>query len=78
MDRGRGIYVHKTDKKSIYELKRRKVDRRSVRNRKRVDRRQAGIASKDQIQQAHAVARTENRANVGEERASRGRGRACG
>ena len=51
MDRGRGIYVHKTDKKSIYELKRRKVDRRSVRNRKRVDRRQAGIASKDQIQQ---------------------------
>ena len=36
VDRGRGIYVHKTDKKSIYELKRRKVDRRSVRSRKRV------------------------------------------
>ena len=51
MDRGRGIYVHETDKKSIDELKRRKVDRRSVRSRKRVDRRQAGIASKDQIQQ---------------------------
>ena len=51
MDRGRGIYVHETDKKSIDELKRRKVDRRSVRSRKRVDRRQAGVASKDQIQQ---------------------------
>ena len=50
VDRGRGIYVHKTDKKSIYELKRRKVDRRSVRSRKRVNRRQAGIASNDQIQ----------------------------
>ena len=49
MDRGRGIYVHETDKKSIDELKRRKVDRKS-RSRKRVDRRQAGVASKDQIQ----------------------------
>ena len=51
VDMGRGIYVHETDKKSIDELKRRKVDRRSVRSRKRVDRRQAGVASKDQIQQ---------------------------
>ena len=61
VDRGRGIYVHETDKKSIDELKRKKVDRRSrsskrvdrrsVRSGKKVDRRQAGVASKDQIQQ---------------------------
>ena len=50
VDRRRGIYVHETDKKNINELKRTKVDRRS-RNRRRVDRRQAGVASKDQIQQ---------------------------
>ena len=56
VDRGRGIYVHETDKKSIDELKRRKVDRRSVRSRKGVDRRQAGVASKDQIQQKPAQA----------------------
>ena len=36
VDRGRGINVHETNKKSIDELKRRKVDRR-----------QAGVASKD-------------------------------
>ncbi len=50
VDKRRGIYVHETDKKGIDELKRKKVDRRSVRSRKRVDRRQAGVASKDQIQ----------------------------
>lgn len=50
VDRGRGIYVHETDKKSIDGLKRRKVDRRLIRGRWRVDRRQAAVASKDQIQ----------------------------
>ena len=30
VDRGRGIYVYATDKKSIDELKRREVDRRQA------------------------------------------------
>lgn len=39
VDRGRGIYVNEIDKESIDEIKRRKVDRRLVRGRKRVDKR---------------------------------------
>ena len=53
--RRRGAYGHKTDMKIICDLKRRKVDRRSGRSRKRVDRRQAGVASKDQIQQYSTI-----------------------
>ncbi len=51
VDRRRRIFVHETDKKGIDELKRKKVDRKAIRSRKRVDGRQAGVASKDQIQQ---------------------------
>lgn len=50
IDRRCGIHIYKTDKKSIYELKKKKIDRRSVRIKKRVDRRQVEIVSKDQIQ----------------------------
>lgn len=49
VDKGRGIYVHKPDRKRIDELSRRKVDRRLVREMNRKGRRSAGMASKDQI-----------------------------
>ncbi len=61
MDRRRRIYVHETDNKRIDELKRKKVDRRSVRSKKRVDRRQAGVACKDQIQQSEGLMNLEIR-----------------
>ena len=50
LDKGRGIYVHETNKKCIDELKRKKMCRMLARSRKRVDRRQVGVSSKDQIQ----------------------------
>ncbi len=52
MDRGRGIYVHEADKEN--ELEGRKC-RRFVLGRERMDRRQAVVASKNQIQ--HSLVR---------------------
>lgn len=49
VDRGRGVYIHKADKESKKKTKREKVGKRFVRARKRMDRRKAVIASKDQI-----------------------------
>ena len=43
--------VHEADKGSINELKGKEVDRSFVRDGRRMGRRQAGVASKDQIQQ---------------------------
>ena len=63
VDRGRGVYVLKADKESKDELKRKKVDRRFVPGRKRMDRRQAGVASKDQIQQTQ-TGRLSNRKKI--------------
>lgn len=59
MDRRHRIYVYKINKKSIDKLKKKKVDRklqnknridrRLLQNSKRVNKKQAEIASKDQI-----------------------------
>lgn len=50
VDTGREVYIHEADKQSKKRTKREKVDRRFVLAKKRIYRRQAAIASKDQIQ----------------------------